>query len=226
MKMKTLSLLAGVGAPLIATMSAQAGFVGIKVTEKPNPFGLLVVNIYAIFDRPDPGDGSGDHMVAVAGTPLNPMNIVVEGGVFYNSPFGSDKAPNAALFPLFPSLEFDTFVTIGKKTSIGDTLTITPDFPIGITGSSLYTTYAGWAVIPTAPQGDPFDAANSFPGNGQILIGQFSTADGSAIQGTIRVRYVSNGVAGIFSVETFFVPGPGGLPAVVLFCALGARRRR
>jgi len=225
MKMKTLSLLAGVGAPLIATISAQAGFLGIKVTEKPNKFGLLVINIYAIFDRPDPGDGSGDHMVAVAGTPLNPMNIVVQGGVFYNSPFGSDKAPNAALFPAFPSLEYDTFVTIGKKTSVGDTLTITPGFPLGISGSSLSTTESGWAVIPTAVQGDPFDAANSFPGNGQILIGQFSTANGTAISGTMLISYVSNGTSGS-SIVSFFVPGPGSLPAVVLFGALGARRRR
>jgi len=224
MKMKTLSLLAGVGAPLIATMSAQAGFVGIKVTEKANKFGLLVVNIYAIFDRPDPGDGSGDHMVAVAGTPLNPMNIVVEGGVFYNSVFGGDQAPNAAFFPQFPSLEFDTFVTIGKKTAAGDTLTITPGFPIGITGSSLSTTESGWAVIPTAVQGDPFDAANSFPGNGQILIGQFSTAQGVAISGSFLIQYVSNGKSGT-SFVSFGIPTPGAL-ALIGIAGLMARRRR
>lgn len=33
----------------------------------------------------------------------------------------------------------------------------------------------GWAVASGFPQADPFDAVNSFPGNGQILIGQFST---------------------------------------------------
>ena len=115
MKMKTLSLLAGVGAPLIATASAQAGFLGLKSVVKPNPFVGLVVNVYAIFDRPDPGDGSGDHMVAVAGTPNAPMLIEVIGGVFYNSPFGNDGAPSSAFFPVFPSLEFDTFVTIGVK---------------------------------------------------------------------------------------------------------------
>ena len=113
MKIQTLTVLAAVATPLIATGSASAGFLGVKATSKPNPYGLLVVNVYAIFDRPDPGDGSGDHMIKVAGTPNAPMLIQVVGGTFYNSPFGSDTAPNAAFFPLFPSIAYDTFVTIG-----------------------------------------------------------------------------------------------------------------
>ncbi len=235
MKMRTLAVLAGVATPLIATASASAGFIGIKATSKPNIFGLLVVNVYAIFDRPDPGDGSGDHMVAVAGTPNAPLVIQVTGGTFYNHPFGNDHPPLAILVNTFPSLAYDTFVTIGVK-KVGDptvfpgaqpadTLTITTAFPIGITGSVLETTRSGWVVVPNAPQGDPFDAVNSFPGNGQILIGQFSTADGSAIRGTMPLQYVSNGFTEQ-SFETFFVPGPGGWPAVALVCGLGAQRRR
>ena len=225
MKIHTLTVLAGVAAPLIATASASAGFVGISTVSKPNPFAALTVNVYAEFDRPDPGDGSGDHMLGVFGTPDTPMLIQVIGGTFYNSDFGGDRAPNAAFFPAFPSLEFDTFVTIGKKTDIGDTLTITPGFPLGITGSSLAGTTFGWAVIPTAPQGDPFDPGNSFPGNGQILIGQFSTADGSAIQGTMLVKYVSNGKSGS-SIVSFGIPTPGALPMLGVAGLIGTRCRR
>ena len=225
MKVKTMCLLAGAGAPLILPASATAGFVGTKATSKPNEFGLLVVNVYAVFDRPDPGDGSGDHMVAVAGTPNAPLNVKIEGGVFYNHAFGGDRAPNAAFFPMFPSLAFDTFVTIGKKTSIGDTLTITPGFPLGITGSSLSTTGAGWAVIPTAGQGDPFNAKDSFPGNGQILIGQFSTLEGTSISGIMLIRYVGNGQSGQ-NIVSFSVPTPGVLAMMGLAGLIGTRRRR
>ncbi len=225
MKVTTLRMLVGVTTPLILTGSVQAGFLGISTVSKPNPWGILTVNVYAEFDRP-----GEDHMIAVAKTPGAPLNITVVGGTFYNHALGGDQAPNAAFFPAFPSLAYDTFVTIGVK-CIGDppcqpvdTLTITPGFPAGITGSSLAGDF-GWAITPTATQGDPFNPPFSFPGDGQILIGQFSTADGSAIQGTMLLSYVSNG-NNIDAVHTFFVPAPGGLPAVVLFCALGARRRR
>ena len=145
MKVKTMALLAGASAPLILSGSAWGGFVGTKATSKPNEFGLLVVNVYAVFDRPDPGDGSGDHMISVAGTPNAPLNIEVIGGTFYNNPFGGDQAPHDHLLAAFPSLAYDTFVTIGVKVAgaVKDTLTITTGFPIGITGSSLNTTTSG-----------------------------------------------------------------------------------
>ncbi len=96
MKIQTFRVLAAVATPLIATGSASAGFLGVKATSKPNDFGLLVVNVYAIFDRPDPGDGSGDFLTGVYGGPTAPLNIEVIGGVFYNSPFGGNTAPSAA----------------------------------------------------------------------------------------------------------------------------------
>ncbi|MCH7797956.1 MAG: hypothetical protein IID28_05865 [Planctomycetes bacterium] len=221
MKVKTMALAAGVCTPLILSGSASGGFVGITTTSKPNDFGLLVVNVYAVFDRP-----GEDSMISVAGTPMNPLHIVVENGTFYNSAFGNDRAPDPALIDVYPSLAFDTFVSIGKKVSTGDTLIITPGFPVGITGSSLWMDMAGWALFPNSPQGNPFDPANSFPGNGQILIAQFSTADGTAIHGTLRIRGMSNGIEFV-SIESFFqVPGPGAYALFGLAGLLRVRRRR
>ena len=219
MKIKTLAIAAGVSTPLILTGSVQAGFTGLSTTSKPNPYGLLVVNVYANFDRP-----GEDAMVGVAGTPNNPLTVVVENGTFYNRPFGNNLAPNPNLFPVFPSLEFDTFVTIGKKTSPGDTTLISPGFPpAGIVGSVFTTVSSGWVVTPFAPQGNPFDPANSFPGTGQILLAQFSTADGTEIHGTLLLKFVGSAQAYVGFTS---IPAPGALALLGAAGLIGTRRRR
>ncbi len=190
MSVRKLGVLAGVGAPLILTALTPGGFTGISTTSKPNEFGLFVVNVYAEFDRP-----GEDFMSAVAGTGNAPMNIFVVGGTFYNNPIGNDYAPSPALIEVFPSLAYDTFYTIGKKDSTGDQLVISagmnhPD------GSAIQTEVAGWYVPPDAPQANPFDPVNSFPGDGRVLIGQFSTLDGTGIEGTMLLQYTSNNVFG------------------------------
>ncbi len=108
MKIKTLSVLAGVSAPMILAAHASADFLGINAVGKPNEFGLIVVNVYAEYDRP------GDLFFHADGTADAPMLIQVEGGgTFYSHAFGTDRAPSAALIAAFASLAYDTFVTIG-----------------------------------------------------------------------------------------------------------------
>ena len=83
MKARTLSFLAGVATPLILTTPAPAGFVGIKVVGKDNPFGLIVCNVYAEFDRP-----GEDLFTKVSGTANAPILIQVEGGgTFFNQAY-------------------------------------------------------------------------------------------------------------------------------------------
>ncbi len=226
MKATTLRTLVGATTPLILTGSVQAGFLGISTVSKPNQFGLLVVNVYAEFDRP-----GEDYMGAIAGTPNSPLLIQVIGGTFYNHPFGTDRPPQCS--PLqecqtFPSFLFDSFVTIGVKAvdpngQPVDNMVITPGFP-GVSGTSLATTTSGWAVTPIDPQADPFNP-EYFAGDGRVLIGQFSTADGSAIQGTFLTRLTSNGVVQQHIVSFFHVPGPGALWLLGAAGLLGTRRR-
>ncbi len=226
MKTKTLLVLAGVGTPLILTAGASAGFLGIKSVSKANAFGLYVVNIYAEFDRP-----GEDIFQAVAGTANAPMIIFVTGGTFYNHQFGTDRPPLTALVAAFPSLAFDSFVTIGVK-AVGpngqpaDNMAITPAFP-GISGTQLFTTISGWAITPDEPAADPFNP-DFVAGNGQVLIGQFATADGTGFSGTMLVGGVSNGVSFQAVVSFFHVPAPG-VGAVIgaaAFLRFVRRRRR
>ena len=224
MKVKTLSVLAGLSAPLIMTVPTDAGFVGVYHVKKANPFDLITVNVYAEFDNP-----GGDWMQAVAGTPGSPLNVTVIGGTFYNNQFGSDQAPGTALVGVFPSLAYDSFFTIGIKalaTGAVNALNLV-NMPV-LAGTSVSTTNGSWGLVPpTAAQGNPFDPANSFPGNGSILIGQFSTADGVGIVGQFLIQYVSDGVVGqsYVSFENI-VPTPGALGLLGLAGLVGIRRRR
>ena len=207
MKVKSLAVAAGVGAPLILGASASGGFVGVECSEKRNEFGLLTVNVYAVFDRP-----GEDEMDRVRGTNLNPLTIEVVGGTFYQHPFGTDRPPQPALFEVAPSLRYDTFVTIGVKSfnpndpgnpegQPEDDMVLGSSWP-GFGPGTLELTQSGWLVGGSPDQGDPFDP-DFVAGDGRVLIGQFSTADGSAIQGTMLLDYVSNGVD-TQSVESFF----------------------
>ncbi len=174
MKAKTLCLLAGTTVPLILTGSVQAGFTGISAVSKPNEFGIFCVNVYAEFDRP-----GEDFMIGVAGTANAPMLIEVIGGTFYNHAFGGNRAPVGALVAAFPSLAYDTFVTIGVK-CIGEPpcqpnedIQFGGNWP-GFGPSSLWFDDNFWAVLIGTPQGEPFNT--EYGHNGQVLI-PFATSD-------------------------------------------------
>jgi hypothetical protein len=230
MKVKAFSALAGLGSALIAASPAAAGFTGITTEGKPNPFGLLVCNVFASFDRP-----GHDSFLSAAGTPDSPMDISVIGGTFYQHPDGGFVPPSAAAVQAFPSLAFDSFVTIGVK-MVGqpggqpyNSLVLTDGFgyyPFSLWNDAfLGGDGIGWAVTPSDPQSDPFNPAY-VNGDGQVLIGQFTTLDGTGIAGMFRILVVSNNVATQLNVSFFHVPGPG---AVVLLAAsglAGSRRRK
>ncbi len=124
---------AGCCAPLILAAPANATFTGLSTESWTNAFGIDVVSVFANFDQP------GDQLTAIAGTPMSPLNLSVIGGTFFQHALGGDRAPVDAGVAMFPSLAFDTFVTIGE--------------------SSLASLSASWLVLPMSPQADPFNPA-------------------------------------------------------------------
>ncbi len=226
MKAKTLSVLAGVTAPLILTGSVSAGFVGIKAVSKPNGAGLFVCNVYAVFDRPD------DEMIAVAGTTLNPLNIFVKQGKFYQDPEGAPlTAPFLEFLPGASGiLAYDTFITIGTKTdSLFSTLDDVSTRPgLAFANDSLTSSSTSWFILPSGPGNGGLGAPNE---NGQVLIFQGSfIKDGVAkgIAGLMNLAFTSNGVTGAQAVVSFDhqIPAPGVLPLLGLAGLMGTRRRR
>ena len=151
--------------------------------------------------------------------------------------WGSDLPPDNALIVLFPSLAFDTFVTIGTKRDDDGTL-LSPDWP-GFAPGELGGMQdvnnnnvadgieAAWFVLPNDPQGEP-DV------NNQVLLGQFSVdlndgANGNVqgIEGQFLVQGESNGV--FFRLFEEFkqpIPAPGTLPLLGVVGLIGRRRRR
>ncbi len=204
MKLKMLSVMAGVSAPLILSSSASAGFVGLKVVTKSSiNANRLICNIYAEFDNPGPFQ---DHMNFVSA----PIQIDVISGKFFNPGFANgDLAPSPQQILDNPNAAEDSFVTIGVKVfnsndpgnggqPPNDTGFVPglPGWP-GFGANKLSTTSSGWFVTPFAPQGDPFNPAY-VGGNGQVLLAQLTLndVDGDgfvAISGSMSVKVTSNG---------------------------------
>ena len=79
------------------------------------------------------------------------------------------------------------------------------------------------AVPPTAPQTDPWDPSTGPPG--QVLLGQFSTTNGTGFYGTFLIQFIADGVPVTHEVVAFewLLPAPGALGLLGL--ARAGRRR-
>jgi hypothetical protein len=180
MKLKALSVLAGVGGTLIMCDHAAGGYLDLAVTHQPNAFGLNVGTVYAEFDNPN------DRVLAVAGTAAAPLSLdATDGGFLYQHPvFDGETAPNPALFGLFPSLAYDTFVTFGVLVNDGtDATQLTPGW-INVGDELRGATNQAWFVTP--------DSAQGAPSNYRVLIGQFSS-DYLAARGRFVILALSDG---------------------------------
>ena len=208
------SLWIGVVGPLMSCGGAHAAYAGWNVELAVGQEASLVGRLYANFDAPT------DQLLAVAGTPGTPMHIETR-SEFYQHPLGTDLPPNPSLFGAFPSLADDTFVTIGRSSSLSDQTMLSPNWP-GFGANTLTGTDLGWFVTPADPQSLPID--------GRVLLGQFSMAGNTGdpnVIGSMLLETLEDGVPQQHAISfSLLIPAPGVLPLLVLGGSFARSRRR
>jgi hypothetical protein len=204
---------------LLFTSAVSADFQGISVDILNNEFGIgLTYRVYVDVD-------AGDQVNAIWGDSDNPL-IIESSTSFYQNQYGGYGTPSAALFGFFPSLEYDSFVTIGLLNDTGDAM-----MDIGIdwtdfedNGGAISTDNGTWFATP--------DDAQVFEQNGKVLIGQFTTDGVGAFEDGNSFGYVNilGKNADLTSWQyhnvSLRIPSPGAIAMLGLVGFFSIRRRK
>jgi hypothetical protein len=228
MNIKTLSLTIAAGS-LLAT-PAMADYTGlsydiVEQTGSGAQAGTWTARIYADFDN------ANDRVDAVYGNADNDLMVDSSSGFYQNTSFGGPTSTsiNAAFFPLAPSLEWDSYVTIGAlyAATAADPnalLDIGIDWTSFESGGSMFTDNGTWFVTPADAQG----AADS---SMRVLLGQFTmngAASGSSVYGVLNIQG-KDSMGETWNVTgqefSFAVPAPGAI-ALLGLAGIASRRRR
>ncbi len=253
MKMKTVSLLAGVAVPLVLAGPASGAFVGLKAVKKPvdpadipldvfspGTTALLVVNVYANFT---PGDAAAA-IIGVGGSAALgiPLVINTRDGTFFQHVQGKANglSPAQGLVNIagFNLLRHDSFVTIGRKLDNDPVFGVDQTQIIGLdswtdtrlTGSP----EVSWFLAGFPTQGNAGGGPDNPPD--KVLIGQYTvrnpTSPNAGVLGSLFVNFQHTNAAGvveILTVQATFdnqAPAPGALALLGTAGLLGCRRRR
>ena len=218
MTKSTLSLTIAAGS-LIAS-SAMADYTGLTSVNVDNGDGTWTAQIYANFSA------ATDELDAVFGDAQNSLVIGTSSSFYQNALGGATSTSiNPALIPLFPSLAFDSWVTIGREDQVDNALlNIGIDFSSFEAGGSIVTDNGSWFATP--------DDAQVLAGDDlRVLVGQFTMYGlDSNVSGILNLQ----GKAGDF--ETFqardqafdfsMIPAPGALALLGLAGVVSRRRRK
>ncbi len=156
--MKSRSLLGlGLVSSLVCGSAATAAFQGLDyrvvATNAVDGNFNWTVEIYVVLDQ-------GERLDAVAGDGIQDKRLATSGSFYQNSLGGPTSINiNPALYPSFPSLQYDSWVTVGSYDLTGAPfasnalLTIGIDFAPFEAGGDLYTNNGTWFVTPDDAQG-------------------------------------------------------------------------
>ncbi|HIB01893.1 MAG TPA: hypothetical protein EYO31_08550, partial [Phycisphaerales bacterium] len=126
------------------TTSAMSDYVGLSLDFQQVDENLFTMRVYADFTA------STDQLNAVFGDSLSSLYIRSTNG-FYQNPFGGPTSAdiNPALFPVFPSLAYDSWVTIGSEDQISNAmLDIGIDWTGFESGGDIETDNGTWFATP------------------------------------------------------------------------------
>jgi len=209
-------------ATVLATASVAAGgMTGLSYDLVGHDLvpGTYTIRLYADLD-------ADNRLDAVFGNNAYNLRIdTLEGASFYQNPLGgaTSQSINPAFFPLAPSLEWDSYLTIGALYNTDNALQ-----DIGIDwstwdpgGGDLFVDNGTWFVTPADPQGQEVD--------GRVLVSQFTIFPGSACDFHFEAGFQGKDENGETwqSGHAFDIlcPSPGAL-AIFAIAAFGPRRRR
>ena len=194
----------------VGTTTASADFIGFEIDQVENGMaGLTTYRVYAVID-------AGGEVDAVYGDDVNALSIQSSTS-FYQNQFGGYGTPSESLFAFFPSLEFDSFVTIGLLNDTGDAM-----MDIGIdwtdfedNGGAIYTDNGTWFATPNEPQVQEV--------GGRVLIAQLTT-DGD-VTGCVSLQGKEADTSINWNAVGVCLPAPGAL-ALLGLAGVSSRRRR
>ena len=164
-------------------------------------------------------EGASDFLSAMYGNLQNPMELNTPNG-FYNDAFATGATAegiNPAFFAVFPSLAYDSWVTIGTDQMAvgGQTAASTVESPLqpwvnafvagsGMDGQNVVVNdwYGGaWFIMNGAVNGLP-DAENQ-----RVLVMQITAA--GEVSGTLNAQVFPNGIGADEVFKSFSFAGPG-----------------
>ncbi|MDP6478562.1 MAG: hypothetical protein QGI75_00790 [Phycisphaerales bacterium] len=173
----TLSRTIATGAMLLATATASAALVKLNLVQhvaSPNGWDANTWRLYAEFDDPN------DQLTSVySSIPWITYIVAPEG--FYQNLFGGPTAAsiNEAFAPLFPTLGYDSWITIGGEWSseCGTLSTTNLDFSYFEDSTNVPGVLATLTGHWDRPVNDPYAFGTVISGmpNYQVLLGQFTT---------------------------------------------------
>ncbi len=214
--MKTTITMGALGAIALATSAQATPFQGFTIESMGNMGNGDTVRLYANID-------AGTRIDAVFGNSVGALSISVDGGSFYqHTAFGgpTSQSINSAFFPLAPSLEWDSYVSIGELYSgaSNNLLDIGINWASFESGGALDTDNGSWFVTPVDPQGAEV--------NGMVFIGQFTMVGGSGLIGQVSLQGKDADGNTWQELGVTWVPAPGAMALLGLAGLAGRRRRR